>query len=138
MFSEMITSVQNNKLPDPVMLRNRFEFALTKKLGIVKLPPAFWMRDPKINPPSAHLFWAALLLKDRHRIDMALSVIAVELAENSSLGAVECGRKVEEEAKELVRELLDRFPDQDIRQRFAAELKEIVAEWVPDAGEKPR
>ena len=65
MFSEMITNLKQGKMPDPVGMAKRFDFALTKKLGIVKLPPAFWMSDPKINPRTDHLFWAG----DSHKVN---------------------------------------------------------------------
>jgi hypothetical protein len=136
MFSEMIAAVNNNVDPEPISLQKRFDFALTKKLGIVKLPPAFWMQDPKINPRSDHLFWAALLLKDRNRIDMALSVIAVELAEAISLKGDECRQRVENKAYELVEELLEQFSDVDVRQQFKQELHELVPEWFELASGK--
>ena len=62
-------------------LRRRLDMAMTKKMGIVRLPPAFWPADPKINPRADHLFWASLLLLDRQRIDLALAVLAAEQAE---------------------------------------------------------
>ena len=136
MFSEMIAAVNNNEAPELVSLQKRFDFALTKKLGIVKLPPAFWMQDPKINPRSDHLFWAALLLKDRNRIDMALSVIAVELTEAISLKGDECRQRVENKAYELVEELLEQFSDVDVRQQFKLELHELVPEWFELASGK--
>jgi len=63
MFSDVFAAIQKNKIPDPSMLQKRFDFAMTKKMGVIKLPPPFWMQDPKINPRADHLFWAALLLK---------------------------------------------------------------------------
>ena len=130
MFSEMIAAVNNNVAPEPISLQKRFDFALTKKLGIVKLPPAFWMQDPKINPRSDHLFWAALLLKDRNRIDMALSVIAVELNEAISPKEDKYRQRVDNKACELVAKLLEQFTDVDMRQEFEQELHELVPEWL--------
>ena len=132
----MIAAVNNNVAPESISLQKRFDFALTKKLGIVKLPPAFWMQDPKINPRSDHLFWAALLLKDRNRIDMVLSVIAVELAEAISLKGDKCRQRVENKAYELVEELLEQFSDVDVRQQFKQELHELVPEWFELASGK--
>jgi len=136
MFSEMIAAVNNNVAPEPISLQKRYDFALTKKLGIVKLPPAFWMQDPKINPRSDHLFWAALLLKDRNRIDMALAVISVELAEAISLKGDGCRQSIENKACELVEELLEQFSDVDVRQQFKQELHELVPEWLELASGK--
>ena len=112
------------------MLQKRYDFAMTKKLGIVKLPPAFWMHDPKINPRSDHLFWAALFLKDRNRIDMALSVIAVELAETTSVKGNDCRQRVDDKARELVEELLEQFSDVGVRQELVLELRMLIPEWL--------
>ncbi len=83
MFTEIFSQLEQGKLPDLSLLRRRFDLAMTKKLGVVKLPPAFWMQDSKINPRSDHLLQAALLLGDRERCDLALSVLAVEIAEKT-------------------------------------------------------
>lgn len=84
MFTEMLTGLEKGVLPDSVLLRKRFDVAMTKKLGVVKLPPAFWMQDPKINPRADHLLWAALLLGNRDCVEMARTVIAAELAEQKT------------------------------------------------------
>ncbi len=65
-------------MPESDQLRRRFDIAITKKLGVVKLPPSFWMQDPKINPRADHLLWAALLLGDTERVALAFSALAVE------------------------------------------------------------
>ena len=130
MFSEMITEIHNKGAPEPYALQKRYDFAMTKKLGIVKLPPAFWMQDPKINPRSDHLFWAALILKDRNRIDIALSVIAVELAETTSMKEGDCRQRVDKKARELVEELLEQFSDAAVRQQFIQELHVLIPEWL--------
>ncbi len=137
MFSEMITALRNNRLPEPDVLLTRFDFALTKKLGIVKLPPAFWMQDPKINPRSDHLFWAALLLKDKKRIDMVLSVIAVEQAEMNPVTGDELQQRVCKVAGELVEELLEQLSDAGVRHHFEQEFQRIVPDWLVLACEKP-
>ncbi len=80
MFSEMMAAPGRGGQPDPVRLRHWFRAALTKKLAVVRMPPAFWVRDPKINPRADHLLWAALLLDDREGVELAASIIAVEHA----------------------------------------------------------
>lgn len=137
MFSQMIAALGDQEMPEPAALTKRFDFAVTKKLGIIKLPRAFWMGDPKINPRSDHLFWAALLLKDRERIDLALSIIALEQAETASPERDECRRSPSRIAGELVEELLDRFPAGDVRHRFEQELRQLVPDWSAVAGEQP-
>ena len=81
MFTNIFAALEQGKLPDSELLQRLFDLAMTKKLGVVKLPPAFWMQDPKINPRADHLLQAALLLEDRERCDLAVSVLAVEHAE---------------------------------------------------------
>lgn len=130
MFSEMIAALRNGDAPEPVSLQIRFDFAMIKKLGVIKLPPAFWVRDPKINPRSDHLFWAALLLNDRARIDMALSVLAVELAEMPGNGEEKSRNLADERARELVRGLLELMPGRDARESFALKLGRLAPEWL--------
>jgi hypothetical protein len=140
MFSHMIAALGDEEMPEPAALTKRYDFAVTKKLGILKLPPAFWMRDPKINPRSDHLFWAALLLKDRKRIELALSIMAIEQTETASLKGDECRRRLSRIAGELVEELLDRFPAGDVRRRFEQELRQLVPDlpdWSTVTGKQP-
>lgn len=133
----MIAALHNKEMPEPATLLKRYDFAMIKKLGIIKLPPAFWMRDPKINPRSDHLFWAALLLKDRKRIDMALSIMAVEQAETTSMDGDECRQKVVGMAAELIEELLEQFADTTLRRQFARELPRLVPNRPAGSCEKP-
>ncbi len=81
MFSATFSALAQGVLPDMDMLGRRFDLAMTKKLGVVKLPPSFWMQDPKINPRADHLLKVALLLGDDERCGLAVSALAVEVAE---------------------------------------------------------
>lgn len=137
MFAEMIAVIQNKGVPEPHILQKRYDFAMTKKMGIVKLPPAFWMQDPKINPRSDHLFWAALLLKDRNRIDMALSVIAVELAETISMKGGDVRQSVDSRASALVEELLAQIADASMRHQLEQELNVLIPEYLSLHSGKP-
>ncbi|WP_456388611.1 hypothetical protein [Desulfolithobacter sp.] len=78
MFDDMLAGLEQGRWPDLDILVRRFDVAMTKKLGVVRLPPAFWMSDPKINPDTDHLVWASFVLGDRKRCDLALSALAVE------------------------------------------------------------
>lgn len=84
MFTKIFTALKQGQLPDLKLLQRHFDLAMTKKLGVVKLPPAFWMQDSKINPRADHLLQAALLLGDRERCDLAVSVLAVEQQEQQA------------------------------------------------------
>ena len=84
MFTSIFTALKQGRNPDLELLRRHFDLAMTKKLGVVKLPPAFWMQDTKINPRADHLLQAAMLLGDRERCGLAVSVLAVEVAEQEN------------------------------------------------------
>ncbi len=135
MFSEVMDALSDNVMPEPGLLRKRFDFAVTKKMGILRLPPAFWMGDQKINPRADHLLMASLLLKDRQRIETALTILIVELAETSSLQESECRETAARRGGELVRQLLGRIPDAKARKQLEQELHGLVPEWfAPGAG----
>jgi len=129
MFTEMLDTLRDSRMPDQELLRKRFDFAVTKKMGIISLPSAFWMGDQKINPRTDHLFWAALLLRDRQRIDLAFTVLSVELAEKSRLQGNECLGMAARKARDLVRQLLDEIADPEAGQQLEQELKKLVPEW---------
>lgn len=117
-------------MPATDALLKRFDFALTKKLGVIKLPPHFWVQDPKINPRAEQLFWVALVLKDRGRIDLALSVLSIELEQKISRKENEYKATIDDKAKELILELLDQFTDKDVRKKFEQDLCDLVPEWL--------
>ncbi len=101
MFTDLVDSIRQGELPDHSLLAKRFHVALTKKLAVVKLPPAFWTADPKINPRTDHLLWAAILLDDNEGYDLVQSIIATEIVEKTN------SRDLETELREKTRELLD-------------------------------
>ncbi len=81
MFTQMFGQLRQGKVVEPGQMRRWFDLAMTKKQGVLRTPPVFWSADPKINPRSDHLLWVALLLDDPRRIELALSVLAMEYAE---------------------------------------------------------
>ena len=84
MFTQIFAALEQGEALDFELLQRHFDLAMTKKLGVVKLPPAFWMQDSKINPRADHLLQAALLLGDRERCDLAVSVLALEISEQKT------------------------------------------------------
>ncbi len=113
MFTPLFIDLEQGKPVDHDLLLRRFDLAMTKKLGVVKLPPAFWMQDSKINPRADHLLQVALLLGDRERCDMAVSVLAVELDEKSS------EQSLEQAVQEITAALLVIAPD-NLKKQIAA------------------
>lgn len=113
-------------MPDPEVLRKRFDFAMVKKLGVIKLPPPFWMQDPKINPRADHLFWAALLLKDPGRIGMAMSIVTEELQEKNYRKSLQKDDCITSEIRKMIEELLQQFSDPEVRKKFIQELRKVA------------
>lgn len=138
MFSEMIAGLNRSILPEPVSLAKRFDFALTKKHGVVKLPPAFWMQDTKINPRSDHLLWAALLLLDRTRIEMALSVLAMEVAEISHTTGADYGDMLAQKVSGATEQLLEQLADPSQRDTFVKDLQKVMPNWPAEILENMR
>lgn len=126
MFSEMMATIRQNQLPDASALQKRFDYAMTKKLGVLNLPPAFWMQDPKINPPVIELFWAALLLRDRERIDMAMAVLDEEMNKSSQGKIRQSGAELKKRARQLTEELLQMLSNTELRTRLRQELAMII------------
>lgn len=133
MFSEMVAELNRGREPEPGPLRKRFDFALIKKTAAVRLPPSFRTGDPKINPRSDHLFWAALLLMDRERIDLALAVMAAEAAEkNGSAGAWRPAAEMH--VRTLITSFFRQIPDRTVRRRLRRELGRVIPEWIGEHG----
>jgi len=125
MFTQIFAALEQGEVADPELLQRRFDLAMTKKLGVVKLPPAFWMRDPKINPRADHLLQAALLLGDRERCDLAVSVLAVENAEQKNVLALD------QVVRKIVVDLIDILPLTE-KERIAALANNLISGISPD------
>ncbi len=132
MFSDMVADLNRDVMPDPVLLARRFDIAMTKKLGVVQLPPAFWMQDPKINPRSDYLFWAALLTLDRQRIELALSVLAVEIAETCRSTGPHPRELTEQKGRELVGRLLQEIREPGTRRKFELRLQKVLPDRLTE------
>jgi hypothetical protein len=131
MFSEMVRELEEGKVPAAAPLRQRFDMAMTKKMGIVRLPAAFWMADPKINPPAGHLFWASLLLLDRPRIELALAVLAAEGVERDR-SFVPTTEAMAGKARGMLQGLLAAIADEQVRENFRRQLQRVVPEWLDE------
>ena len=102
MFQQIFTALERGEQIDLNLLARHFDLAMTKKLGVVRLPLAFWMQDTKINHRSDHLLQVALLLGDRERCGMAVSVLAVETLEHEN------GQELDQVVSEILADLLTR------------------------------
>lgn len=136
MFSEMVANLAKGSLPESSALRQRFDIAVTKKLGVVRLPASFWMDDPKINPRSDHLFWAALLTQDRQRIDLALAVLAAELNETNQAAGGELQKEMTATARGLVVRLFELIGNGEVRRETGKKLERIIPELIDSPGNK--
>lgn len=119
-FAEIFRDLGKGKRVDVDLLGRRFDLAITKKLGVVKLPPSFWMQDPKINPRVDHLLWAALLLGDPERVALAFSVLAVEHEEQQKKRPPAERESVVQILDGYVQQLLALLPEknEDLSQRI--------------------
>ena len=128
MFSHFFTETACMAQIDVDQLKKRFDLAMTKKLAVIKLPPAFWMQDPKINPCADHLLWAALLLDDRERAALALSAMAVEHEERQKKKSVHDTTKLTQALEESLHNFLQLIPDdhQELRSRIRRLVKRIT------------
>ncbi len=89
MFAEMVSDLERGIFPDSNMLRGRCHAAVTKKLALIRLPPTYWENDPKRNPRTRHLLWAALLLHDEDLLEVVKGIVLMEQAEGEGLSAGE-------------------------------------------------
>jgi hypothetical protein len=78
MFSQMIADVQNGLLPAAEALRSRLQVAMVKKLAMLRLPRQFHHNDPKINPDTEHMLWAAILLEDADAVQTLEMILFTE------------------------------------------------------------
>jgi len=78
LFCEMFCDLDQGQFPDKNRLRGWFRAALTKKLAIISLPPAFWENDPKRNPDSQDLLWATVFLQDMDGFHAVRTIMETE------------------------------------------------------------
>ena len=78
MFTEMVTSLENNILPQAISILGRLNIALIKKEAVLQLPKNFRVTDPKVNPRTDHMIWAAVLLEDQEMFDITTTILLTE------------------------------------------------------------
>jgi hypothetical protein len=113
MFTQIFSDLAGGEPIDAGLLRRRFDVAMIKKLGVVKLPPSFWMQDSKINPRADHLLWVSLLLGDQDRVNLAFSALAVEHDELQQRRTAEEQESMAEVLQRSLQQLLSLLPEEE-------------------------
>jgi hypothetical protein len=80
MIKELFSMLSLGQLPPVAGVGKWLGAALTKKLGVINLPPQYWQTDTKINPHTKDLLWAAVLTEDSERFAVAEGILQVEIA----------------------------------------------------------
>lgn len=115
MFSKMITSLQAGVMPPVEPLAQLLRVALVKKQGVLQQPPACWSSDPKINPDSVHLVWAAVLNGRQEELISAEALVINEFLARPSRQEVNM-------ANGKIQEILRDLPNLAPTQEFHVEL----------------
>ena len=131
MFEQMVSDLKNEKLPESTLLRNRFEAALVKKLGVIRTPYSFWPADRKINPSTKELLWAAVLLHDKENYRMIEAVILSELEEKMRAKGLQNSThdltdKVEQAMQDYIAELLGLVPSEVFKKKLQQKVQAIT------------
>jgi hypothetical protein len=129
MFADMIDLLKKGETIDLKILRNRFDRALVKKIGVINTPYSFWSSDPKINPRTKELIWAAILLEDTDNFNILKGIAITEVVEKkrasgktNSAGTHENDNSV---ADGILQELLELVPDESLRHSLEKKIKNI-------------
>ena len=131
MFDEMVSQLKEGKIPQPDLLRKRFDRALIKKLGVIKTPCSFWSSDKKINPSSKELLWAAIILNDKENYRMLEAVITSELEEKQRVRGLHdsieiLSDKVNQHMQDNIIEFLDLAPSETFRKVLQRKLQAVT------------
>jgi hypothetical protein len=120
MFEEMVSLLKQGKIIDLNLLKKRFDRALVKKIGVINTPYPFWTTDPKINPRTKELLWAAILLEDNENFRLLVNIAATEADEKKRASGDSAGITHSDENSRLigdesVKELLEMAPTDGFR-----------------------
>ncbi|MBW2466392.1 MAG: hypothetical protein JRF02_03750 [Deltaproteobacteria bacterium] len=127
MFEEMITKLRQGEVTQPDSLRQRFDRALIKKLGVIKTPPSFWTADKKINPSAKELLWAAVLLEDRENFIVVEGIISTELNERQKASGQDGNTLTYKNYREeYIQELLQLAPSLHFRELIQEKINKVI------------
>ena len=131
MFTEMVFLLKSGEIIDLNLLRKRFDRALVKKIGTINTPYPFWPSDPKINPSTKELIWAAILLGDRDSFMLIEGIIAIELDEKRKASGQNADVPKNNAVyhhfiDKLIQDFLDLAPSEDFRILLEEKVKSTV------------
>jgi hypothetical protein len=121
LFTGLINSLSQGKLPPTVELRARFKAALIKKNGVLQQPFLCRSNDKKINPAARDMLWAAIILEDRQGVKTVQAILMTELLDRG-----ESKNKTAEVLSEFIEELVDQAPDDKFRQILNKKINNIL------------
>jgi len=131
MFDSIIENLRCSVLPETKSLRQRFDLALVKKLGVLSQPYHCRTTDPKINPPAVHLFWAALILEDPESVGIVAAIVETETADSLEGRGGEGHGNMDQTLAQLTADLLDLAPDIKFRRLLEEKLAGKWANGLP-------
>ena len=131
MFNHMVSDLKNAIIPEDYPLRNRFETALVKKIGVIRTPYSFWPADRKINPSSKELLWAAVLLHDKENYSTIEAIISSELEEKSRAKGLHSTRyelvhKVTQTMQDYIGEFIELAPSETFKSILQQKAQEVI------------
>lgn len=132
MFEHMVSDLKSGLLPEQNILRRRFDAALVKKMAVLRTPYSFWPADPKINPPTKQLLWAAILLQDKENYSMIEAVITTELTEKlRAKGQTENIHTLTDQIRQFLQNYIHEFIELAPSKTFKENLRHKVAAVFP-------
>ena len=131
MFDQMVSDLKDGIIPEDYPLRNRFETAIIKKIGVIRTPYSFWPADRKINPPTKELLWAAILLHDIENYRKIEAIISSELEEKRRAKVLQnsindIAHKVEQTMQDYILEFIELAPSETFRNILQQKVDEVI------------
>jgi len=129
----MVSDLKLGILPEEYLLRKRFEAAIIKKMGVLRIPYSFWPTDTKINPPAKQLLWAAILLHDIENCKILEAIISTELEEKQWAKGQpgdphDLGIKIQILLNDYIKEFIELGPDENFRDDLRRGINELFPE----------
>jgi hypothetical protein len=137
MIADILSQLQEARMPTATAVEKWLAMALIKKMGVLNLPYHCWHTDPKINPSTKHLLWAAILTEDKERFAIVEGIIHTEL-QTARVGAVQTTRQdqqaaaVRETVSRYVEELLSLPSEPAFRRELAIKVKHFLPAIITD------